>query len=141
MFKASLLNPAKPHLYININLKSNIDLPTIIGDLTKLIPQFGGFIEQFNTLISENSVNVFTDSQGNLFIDVPDSMPEDKSNQISNKVNILDRLIKTQSESIKSLFEKGSNIESKFKTNNSNYASELSVLRKSFQTFGNSYKH
>lgn len=141
LFKLNTVGIAKPHFFVYKTIKSNLDLSTIVGDLTKLVPQFKGFIEQFNTLINDNCVNVLTDAKGNLFIDVPNSMPEDKSVQISNKVSVLDRLIKAQSESIGDLFKKGSSIESKFKANNANYTSELNELRKTFISLKDSYKH
>ena len=133
--------PAKPHYFINTCLKSDVDLVAIISDLTKLVPQFGEFVEKFNSFVNDNSLNVVTDSTGNLFVDVPSSMPENKCNEVSTRAGILDRLIKTQGESIGNLFQKGSIAESKFKANNPNYHSELDELRKSFQTFKDLYKH
>ena len=118
-----------------------MDFTAIIGDLTKLVPQFGSFVEKFNSFVNDNSLNVVTDSTGNLFVDVPADMSEDKYNEISTKVGVLDRLITTQKESIGELFSKGSIAESKFKANNPNYNSELDELRKSFQNFKDLYKH
>lgn len=106
-----------------------------------MVPQFGTFVEQFNTIVNENSLNVITDSTGDLFIDVPKDMPEEKCNEISGKIGILDRLIGTREKDIGSLFLKGSLADSKFKENNPNYVSELNELRKSFQSFKDSYKH
>ena len=133
--------PAKPYEFITTSLKSELDLLPILTDLTKLVPQFGNFVEQFNTLINENSINVITDTKGNLFIDVPGTMTESKSNEITNKVNILDRLIRTQKESIGDLFLKGSLIENKFKSENPDYKPQLEDLRKSYIVFRDSYKH
>lgn len=136
-----LTSPIKPHGFINTSLHSDLDFLAIISDLTKMVPQFGNFIEQFNSLINENSLSVITDVQGNLSMDVPDSMSEKRSLELSNKVRILDRLISTQKGSISDLFLKGSLADSKFKSNNPEYSAELEGLRKSFQTFKDSYKH
>lgn len=133
--------PPKPHQFIYTSIKSGLDLADILADLSKLVPQFGNFVEQFNAIVNENSLNVVTDSEGALSIDVPRDMPQDKSLEISNKIGILDRLIATQKNSIGSLFIKGSLYESKFRESNPNYISELNDLRKSFQTFKDSYKH
>lgn len=142
MFKLkNVYLPSKPHQFINASMRSGLDLVDILADLNKLVPQFGTFVEQFNTIVNENSLNVFTDSDGALFIDVPKDMPQGKSTEISNKVGVLDRLIATQKNSIGSLFLKGSLAENKFKENNPNYISELNDLRKAFQGFKDSYKH
>ena len=136
-----LNSPTKPYGFIVTSFKSDLDLLPILTDLTKLVPQFGNFVEQFNTLINENSINVITDAKGNLSIDVPSTMTESKSSEIANKVNILDRLISTQKESIGNLFFKGSLIENKFKSENPDYKSQLEGLRKNYITFRDSYKH
>lgn len=133
--------PARPHYCINASIKSDLDLTPIVTELTKLVPQFGSFVEKFNSFVNENCLNIVTDSNGNLFVDVPSDMSTDKCNEVSTKVNILDRLITTQKQSIGDLFSKGSIAESKFKANNPNYKSELDELRKSFQTFKDLYKH
>lgn len=144
LFYVKVINldlPVKPHSFISISVKSDLDLTAIVSDLTKLVPQFGSFVEKFNFFVNDNSLNVVTDSSGNLFVDVPADMSEDKYNEISTKVGVLDRLITTQKESIGELFSKGSIAESKFKANNPNYNSELDELRKSFQSFKDLYKH
>lgn len=133
--------PTRPHPFVGISMTSNLDLVDILSDLNKLVPQFGTFVKQFNTIVNENSINVITDSEGALYIDVPKDMPVDKSNEISNRIGVLDRLITTQKSNIGSLFLKASLAENKFRENNPNYISELNDLRKNFQILKDSYKH
>jgi hypothetical protein len=117
------------------------EIMEIIGQLDILIPQFAGFIDQFNTLIIKKGLNVVSDSSGNMAIDVPYDMSNKEADNISKRISIIDRLIDSHNTSIKDLFEKGCNLENKLKTENTNYTSELINKKIEFNKLRNSYQH
>jgi hypothetical protein len=117
----------------------NLEYTEIISQLEPLLPQFASFIDQFNTLIIQKSLNVMSDSYGNMVIDVPNQMSNEEAHNISKRINILDRLINTHHTSIKDLFEKGFNIEKK--SENSNYITELVNKKAEFNKLKNSYQY
>ena len=131
--------------YSTTNLNKKIililEIMEIIGELNTLIPQFAGFIDQFNTLVIQKSLNVVSDSSGNMAIDVPYDMSNKEADNISKRISIIDRLIDSHHTSIKDLFEKGFNIENKLKVENSNYISELTNKKVEFNKLKNSYQH
>jgi hypothetical protein len=131
----------KSHKFVNVGLKSDLDLVGIIAEVNNLLPKLAGFIDQFNNVITQSGVNVITDSSGNMSIDVPQSMSDSEANNISKRIGIIDRLITTHGNSINDLFQKGLSIENKIKANNPNYVSELSDQIAQFKKLNEFYKH
>lgn len=113
----------------------------VVGQLDTLIPQFAGFIDQFNTLVIQKSLNVISDSSGNMAVDVPYDMSNKEADNISKRISIIDRLIDSHHTSIKGLFEKGFNLENKLKAENPNYISELLNKKTEFNKLKSSYQH
>ena len=118
-----------------------LEIMEVIGQLDSLIPQFAGFIDQFNTLVIQKSLNVVSDSSGNMAIDVSYDMSNKEVDNISKRISIIDRLIDSHNTSIKDLLEKGFNLENKLKAENPNYLSELTSKKTEFNKLKNSYQH
>lgn len=131
----------KPSGFFRLSLKSGLDLSGIISEVNVLLPQFVGFIDQFNTIISQSGLNVITDSAGNMSIDVPHSMPDKEADSISMRIGIIDRLITSHGNSLNDLFKEGLSIENKLKANNPKYVSELADKVAEFRKLNASYKH
>lgn len=131
----------KPYGFLTLNLKSGLDLPSIIAEVNVLLPQLVGFVDQFNTLVSQSGLNVITDSVGNMSIDVPHSMPDKEAQNISMRIGIIDRLITSHGNSINDLFKEGLSIENKLKANNPKYISVLAEKVSEFKKLNASYKH
>nr|YP_009672786.1 hypothetical protein [Zelopaecilomyces penicillatus]QDE53010.1 hypothetical protein [Zelopaecilomyces penicillatus] len=131
-----------PHKFNNVALQSTIvELTEITTKLDELLPQFSNFIEQFNHLIISTNVNVISDVNGDLSLDVPASMPDSEAEKISKKVGILDRLIGTRSQEIDKLVQKGLIMESKLKEENPNFTSQILDKVNEFKKLNSSYKH
>jgi len=113
----------------------------IVDQIDALIPQFAGFIDQFNTLVIQKSVNVISDSCGNMSIDVPHDMSSKEAGNISKRINIIDSLIESHNITITDLFERGFNIENKLKSDSGNHISELVNKKAEFNKLRNSYQH
>ena len=115
------------------------ELIDIIEQIDALVPQFAGFIDQFNTLIIQKNINVISDSFGNMSIDVPNSMSSQEAHNISRRITIIDSLIESHNTTITDLFERGFNIESKTKLDNDHRIAELAIRKGEFNSIRNSY--
>jgi hypothetical protein len=113
----------------------------IVDQIDALIPQFAGFIDQFNTLVIQKNINVISDACGNMSIDVPHDMPSKESDNVSKRITIIDSLIESHNITITDLFERGFNIENKLKSDNGNHISELVNKKAEFNKLRNSYQH
>lgn len=118
-----------------------LEIMNLISEIDSLLPQFAGFIDQFNILIIQKDLNVISDSCGNMSIDVPSDMSNKEAENITKRIGIIDRLIDSHHTSIKDLFERGSNLENKLKTENPNYISELANRKAEFNRLIAAYKH
>lgn len=123
------------------HLESNLDLTEVITELVKLMPQLKGFIADFNSTINLNNINVFTDTGGNMSVDVPHDMPQVKAEQLAKKIGIIDKLIANHNGSISDLFEKGFSLEKDIKSSNPDFQSELKPLLDKFKLLKDSYHH
>ena len=135
-----LHNPPKDLGFVTLPLKSSFELDNIILEVNRMLPQLAGFIEQFNNIISQHGINVVTDAQGNMSMDVPASMPETTYKNISNRLGIVDRLINNHGYSISDLFQKGLSLEQEIKQTDQNYTSQLTDQIEKFKKLNASYK-
>lgn len=131
----------KPYKFVNSTLQNGVDINNIVNEINSLLPQFADFIGQFNNLITQNGINVITDSVGNMSIDVPGNMSESDANKLSTRIGIIDRLITNHGTTLSDLFQKGLSLENKLKAENSSYISQLSDQYTEFNKLNSSYKH
>ena len=134
-------NIPKSHTFVNYTIQSNIDITNIVSELNVLLPQLSDFINQFNSEVNQNGINVITDSTGNMSIDVPSNMPNVEAERISTRIGVIDRLITTRGQEINDLLQKGLSIENKLKIENPDYVSQLSDKITEFKRLNNLYKH
>ena len=132
----------KSHIFVSLPLKSSIaELTEISLQIDKLLPQLSNFIDQFNNLVLTTNINVITDFSGNMSIDVPVSMSDSEAENISKRINIIDRLIKTRGQEINDLLQKGLVVENKIKMQNPNYTSQILDKINEFKRLNLSYRH
>jgi hypothetical protein len=117
------------------------DLSVIVQEVNRLIPQLGMFISQFKSIVIETGINVVSDSQGNLSIDVPSSMSDSDANKVSARIGVIDRLITHNGMSINDMFNKGLSIENALKGKDPSYNSQLTNHILQFKALNASYKH
>lgn len=111
--------------------------------LTTHMSQMDLFINNFNTLIVDNDVNVISTVDQSIYIDAPNKMPQDKAEDIAKRLNIIDRLISTKREEIDNLFKEAWRLEgslNKDKSDSSN-ASLIQKKLEDFQKLNAKYKH
>lgn len=134
-------NIPKPNRLVTNQLQSNLEITDIINQLNKLLPQVNKFINQFHDEIIKHNINVITDTSGNLAIDIPDSIPQAQGKLISARINLLDRLIHTQTDKSEDLIYKGIEIEEKLFNKYPNYETRLTNYVSEFRRLKSSYKH
>ncbi len=117
------------------------ELCTIVTEINRLLPQLEVFITQFKAIVLDSGINVVSDAQGNMSIDVPSSMTDSDANKISARVGVIDRLITNNGTSINELFNKGLNIENSLKIKDPTYSSQLTNEIAKFKALNGSYKH
>ena len=108
----------------------------ILGQLNDLIPQLSSFIDRFNSVLSETGINVITDTEGNMSIDVPKNMPEPSVTDVRKKINIIDSLISNHKEKIDGLLREGLNTKK-----DSDHLRQLTEKVIEYNKLKNSYKH
>lgn len=136
-------NIPQPH-FVTTDLQSSlllVDLSEIITKLDQLIPQFSEFIGQFDNIVINNNINVITEVNGYLSVDVPSSMSDIEANRLSERIGILKRLITTCTEEIDTLLHKELDIETKLKEQNLKYTSQILEKVKEYEKYKSKYKH
>jgi len=109
--------------------------------VSKAMPQLSGFINQFDTIVVKQGINVITDTEGNLSMEVPSAMSDAVAKEVSLRINILDRLINTQGSEIKDLLEKGLGLQNKINMVDPSYKSEIFNQITEFKKLNSSYNH
>jgi hypothetical protein len=130
-----------PHSFESKPLQSDMGISEIVAEINTFLPQLANFINQFSTTVSQEGVNVVTDSTGNMSIDIPKSMTDDAANKISTKIGIIDRLIITRGQEINDLLQKGISLENKLKIEDPHYVSQLTDKIQEFKRLNALYKH
>lgn len=131
----------KPYSFTNDVSQSNLDISHIITELVALLPQFSDFITQFNNLVNQHGINVITDSQGNMAMDIPGNMGDSLAKNVTTRLGIIDRLITTRAQEINELLQKGMVLENNFKIENPDYVSQLTEKINEYKRLKNLYKH
>lgn len=116
-------------------------LDGIITELNRLLPQLNSFITRFHNFVYDTGINVITDAQGGLSIDVSNNLNDSLAEQYANRIDIFDRLIRNHINEIDNLIVRGSEIEDQIREINSNYLSQLTELKNRLNIAISSYKH
>ena len=135
--------PPSPYKFVNKPKKSSliVELSEVVNKINELMPQLTEFIGQFNNIVVNDSINVITETNGNMSIDVPSSMSDDRAEQLSKRIGIIDRLITTRGQEIDVLLQKGLEIENKLKEQDPKFTSQILEKVNEFKRLNNSYKH
>jgi hypothetical protein len=67
----------------------NGQLQETFTEIDRLFSQLGNFINQFHSFVNQTGINVITDAQGELGIDVIDTLDDSIAQQYANRVNVL----------------------------------------------------
>jgi hypothetical protein len=113
-----------------------------INEISRLLEQLENFYRLYIQFITENDINVISDSFGNLDIEVPDNI--DDETRASLRINVLDRLINHHIDAITDLLDTTYEDDRLISANNSNHTSQqsnLSEFEARLNAVKNAYKH
>lgn len=116
-----------------------LELTQIVETINQLLPQLKSFIGQFNQIVTTSGVNIVMDTGGNMSLDVPSSMSDDKAHYFAKKLEVIDRLINTRGQEIEGFIEKGMNIEKKLES--PEFKSKILEKVAEFEKINKSYHH
>jgi NADH-ubiquinone oxidoreductase chain 3 len=140
----AFLNSAKAELVTTNLLKSSnelSELTSIIFAISEAMPRLAGFINQFDTTVVQQSINVITDSEGNMSVEVPSAMSEAAGKEVTLRIQTLDRIINTQGSTIQDLLQKGLGLQNKINMLDPSYKSEIFKQITEFNKLNSLYKH
>ena len=122
-------------------INPSIELQDIFQELNRMLSQLSGFINQFHNFIRETGINVITDAQGTLSIDIQESITESVAQQHVIRINTLDSLISNRIDAIENLIERASDLEGQIMESDNDYVSQLSQYRNRLTQSTQSYGH
>lgn len=117
------------------------DLHNIIQELDRLFPQLNEFINRFKEFVNETQINVITDAQGVLSIEVLEGLNDSLAQVYANKIQVIDNLIHNHIHKIEELLGTASEIEAKILESDQNYISQLAKYLAKLKELSNSYGH
>jgi hypothetical protein len=118
-----------------------IELTNLISEVNTIIPQIADFITQFHSILTDNSINIITDADANMSMEVPNNMPDSQAMNLKKRLEIIDRLISTKAGEVENLLDKGSKLELAIKKENPEYKSVILDKLAEFNKLKSSYKH
>ena len=131
-----------PYVVGNVpTVDSDGDLQKVILELDRLFPQLNDFINKFKDFVNETQINVITDAQGGLSIDVLEGLDDSIVQVYATKAKVLDSLIHNHIHKIEELLKTASGIEDKLLESNLDYISQLGSYLENLKRLINSYGH
>lgn len=122
-----------------VELQSQIS--TIINESNRLLSQLDDFINRFNNFIANNNVNIITDAQGNMSMDVPNNIDDETIVIHTARVHTLDNLIRNHINNLQQLLQRGNNLENNILNIDSSYNAQLEYINNKLISLINKYKH
>ena len=125
-----------------VNLNGDFqEMQHIVTELARLTSQLNTFITQFHAFVNQVGINVVTDTEGALDVDVLLSVPDSVARSYANRVNIFDSLIHDRIHAIEEFIARGSVLERQILQSDNNYVSQLSDFRSRLAQLISSYGH
>ena len=119
----------------------NVELQDIINEINRITCQLNVFISQFHSFVNQSSINVVTDSEGSLDIDVLINVPDSVARGYANRINVFDSLIRQRVQTLEEFIERASALESHIMRSDSNYVTQLAQHRTRLAELMRTYGH
>ena len=116
-------------------------LSTIIDESNRLLSQLDSFINRFNSFIMDSNINIITDTQGNMSMDIPSSIDDNTVAVHTNRVHTLDNLIRNHVNRLEQLIVRGNSLENDILYIDSGYNTQFQYISDRLTYLKNKYKH
>ena len=146
----SIFNNIYNHLN-NIFVYTNRDVVTIfdlqnelsplIDESNRLLAQLEGFINRFNSFVINNNINVITDTQGNMEIEVSNGVNDNQATLYSNTIHTLDNLIRNHINTIEQLVTRGNQLENNILNIDNSYNRQFYYINIRLHNLKANYAH
>ena len=146
----SIFNDISNHLnnifvYTNRNVVTLFDLQNelspLIDESNRLLAQLEGFINRFNSFVLTNNINVITDTQGNMEIEVSNGVDDNQASLYSNTIHTLDNLIRNHINTIEQLVTRGNQIENNILNIDNSYNRQFYYINIRLHNLKANYSH
>ena len=132
-------------VYTNRNNTTLIELQgqlsNVVNESNRLLSQLDSFINRFNSFVADNNVNIITDAQDNMSMDVPNNIDDEAASVLINRAHTLDNLIRNHINSLHELITRGNNLENNILNIDSSYNTQFEYINNRLVTLKNNYKH
>jgi len=139
------VDTSESHAFLNSHiLHSATDIESLAEIVLALgthLADYASFIQRFNSTVVETGINVISDSEGNLSMQVPSAMSESVYNKLSTKIGIIDSLIAKKQSDISELIPKGLALHNKITAVNPLHTSPILGQVTQFQHLQSLYTH
>lgn len=119
----------------------NSQLNLVLTEADRLLNQLNLFINQFHTFVNQTGINVVTNVQGEMGIDVSNNLNDSIAQQYANRINVLDGLIHNHIHNIESIIERITEIEEKLSELDENYKAQGSIYNDRLKVMIRLYGH
>lgn len=119
----------------------NRQLQVVFAEADRLFYQLNIFITQFHTFVNETGINVVTNVQGELGIDVLESLDDSTAQQYANRINVFDGLIHNHIHELENIIERMTELEERLSELDENYKSQSSIYKDKLKDMIRTYGH
>src|ERR1700738_2128885 len=104
-----------------------IQLQDIYSEADRLFSQLNTFITQFHNFVNDTGINVVTNVQGELGIDVLENLDDNLAQQYANRINVFDSLIHNHIHNLEGLLKRIIELEDQMRILDENYKTQSSL--------------
>jgi hypothetical protein len=107
----------------------------------RLYSQLNTFITQFHNFVIDTGINVVTNVQGELGIDVLENLDDTIAQQYANRINVFDSLIHNHIHNLESIIKRMIELENQIRVFDESYKIQSSIYNDKLQDLIRSYGH
>jgi NADH-ubiquinone oxidoreductase chain 3 len=140
----AFLNTVKAELIANGLLKSSnelAELANLMLNIGKDMATLANTIDRFDTTVIKEGINVISDNEGNLSIDVPRNMSDAVAHNVQKQIQVMDRLINTVGSTLNESLQKALALDNQIRMVDPSHKSEILNQITEFKKLNSSYKH
>jgi hypothetical protein len=111
------------------------------SETDRLFSQLNTFITRFHNFVTDTDINVVTNVQGELGIDVPENLDQNLAQQYANRINVFDNLIHNHIHNIENILKRVIELEDQMRILDENYQTQSSLYNDRLKDLIRLYGH